>query len=112
MISAQSLRIGNFVGMNIAEFPDNYFTVVEPAQVNMKIREGLNAIHGDSMFVYPDDIEGIVLTEEWTGRFGKISWLSLDVGGYFYWFNGEKKYIVFVHTLQNVFFALEQTELK
>lgn len=57
------------------------------------------------------DIEPIPLTEEWLLKFENIPWISKDKSGVFYWFNGEKKYIKFVHTLQNTYFCIEQKEL-
>ena len=54
----------------------------------------------------------IPLTEEWLIRFEDINWLSKDIGGFFYWFDGEKKYVEFVHALQNTYFYIEQKELK
>jgi hypothetical protein len=53
----------------------------------------------------------ITLTEEWLLKFDKIDWISKDIKGVFFWFNGEKKYIKFVHSLQNTYFCIEQKEL-
>jgi hypothetical protein len=53
----------------------------------------------------------IPLTEEWLIKFGKIDWISKDINGIFFWFNGEKKYIKFVHSLQNTYYCIEQKEL-
>lgn len=58
-----------------------------------------------------DLVKPIPLTEEWLLKFDKIEWISKDVGGIFYWFNGEKKYLKFVHLLQNTYFCIEQKEL-
>ena len=53
----------------------------------------------------------IPLTEDWLLKFEDIFWITKDINGFFYWFNGEKKYIKFVHSLQNIYFALTQKEL-
>lgn len=53
----------------------------------------------------------IPLTEEWLLKLGKIEWVNKDIDGFFYWFNGEKKYLKFVHSLQNTYFYIEQKEL-
>lgn len=58
-----------------------------------------------------DEITPIQLTEEWLLKFGKIEWVNKDIDGFFYWFNGEKKYLKFVHSLQNTYFCIEQKEL-
>lgn len=53
----------------------------------------------------------IEISEEWLLKFGKIEWVNKDIDGFFYWFNGEKKYLKFVHSLQNTYFYIEQKEL-
>ncbi len=53
----------------------------------------------------------IPLTEEILLKFGKIEWVNKDIDGFFYWFNGDKKYLKFVHSLQNTYFCIEQKEL-
>lgn len=58
-----------------------------------------------------ENTKPIPLTEEWLLKFENIPWISKDKSGVFYWFNGEKKYIKFVHTLQNTYFCIEQKEL-
>jgi len=58
-----------------------------------------------------DFIDPIPLTEEWLLKFEKVGWINTDILGIFYWFNGEKKYIPFVHSLQNTYFCIEQKEL-
>ena len=108
------LRIGNYV--NTSERDGRHFQIC---------RQGLiRTINNASCNITPQgcsspvitiklkNIEPIPLTEEWFLKFGKIEWLSHDINGYFYWFNKEKKYIKFVHILQNTYFCIEQKELK
>jgi len=59
----------------------------------------------------PENLEGVPLTEEWILKFEKVSWINKDILGIFYWFNGEKKYILFVHSFQNTYFELTGKEL-
>lgn len=58
-----------------------------------------------------ENTKPIPLTEEWLLRFVKINWISKDRYGIFYWFNGNKIYIKFVHVLQNTYFCIEQKDL-
>ena len=55
-----------------------------------------------------ENIEPIPLTEEWLLKFGEIYWIRQDIDGIFYWFNGEKKYLNFVHSLQNTYFYFQR----
>jgi len=57
------------------------------------------------------DIIPIPLTEQWVKDFENISWLTIDIDGYFVWFKEEKIYIKYVHQLQNVVLALTGKEL-
>jgi hypothetical protein len=71
---------------------------------------------GIQVYLHPftEDIHYLIpipLTEEWLLKLGKIDWISKDINGIFFWFNGEKKYIKFVHSLQNTYFCIEQKEL-
>jgi len=86
----QELRFGNLVIFDEREF---------------KITSG-------QLIDYADQYLPIELTPEWLERMVRIPWLSNDIDGYFFWFNGEKKYIKFLHTLQNVYFSIETKELE
>ena len=95
------LRIGNWIhiGNHDAKIGPAFFTEFDNYD-----------FENDGIF--KPEIQPILLTEEWLLKFGKIEWLSHDINGYFYWFNKEKKYIKFVHILQNTYFCIEQKELK
>ena len=95
------LRIGNWICIG------NHNTIIGPAY-SIKFHD--YDFENDGIF--KPEIQPILLTEEWLLKFGKIEWLSHDINGYFYWFNKEKKYIKFVHILQNTYFCIEQKELK
>jgi len=58
-----------------------------------------------------NQIKPIQLTEEWLLRFGKIEWLLKDAVGFYFLFNNKKRYLKFVHSVQNVYFYIEQKEL-
>jgi len=67
-----------------------------------------------------DGIKQIPLTEEWLLKFEnvkketyRIFWsnFGFDKSGYFLWVSGFKKYILYVHQLQNLYFALTGEEL-
>ncbi len=111
-MKAVELRIGNIIGLNLKEFPNNYFTVMEVAQQAMKVRD-----RHESHYFEADDMEGIPLTEEWLKRIDMSThdciWhnFASDDGGYFLWVGGHKQYIKYVHTFQNVAFALTGSEL-
>lgn len=91
-IKPQELRIGNWI-----EWDDDSH---EQFQVeSIKFQKPNFFVNGGLL----DDMLPIPLSEEWLIRFGKISWLSHDIGGYFVWFNGDKIYIKFVHSLQNFY---------
>ena len=94
-MKANELRIGNYV---------NLFGLTATVQADdFNMTE-----HGIAI----EQGKPILLTEEWLERFGKIQWLYKDIDEYFVWFNGDKIYIKFVHTLQNLYFALTGEELK
>ena len=89
-IQATELRIGNFIGMNLEEYPNNFFTALEIGET-MKVYEGLITLKGASIkrvetsFMYVDDFEPIPLNEDWLVRFGfekdiNTSWFRI---GYF-----------------------------
>jgi len=135
-IQATELRIGNFIGMNLEEYPNNFFTALEIGET-MKVYEGLITLKGASIkrvetsFMYVDDFEPIPLNEDWLKKFG----FQFDGGdGYLspngtlhWWFslrNGFMpaiyrhtietdlvKGVKYVHQLQNLYFALTTTEL-
>jgi hypothetical protein len=62
MIQPKELRIGNHIGLNLKEFPHNYFTVVELAETNAVVTGGLDW-HPlrDREYFDPQDFEGIPL---------------------------------------------------
>lgn len=54
----------------------------------------------------------IPLTEGVLLKFGiSIAWLRLDIDGYYVIINRKKVYIKFVHSLQNMYFCIEQKEM-
>lgn len=104
-MKATELRVGNLIYLQ--QLNEDLTEIIDmPCKVTaLLIRDCYHL--GDDWTGKP-----IPLTEQWLKRFGPISWLSHDIGGYFFWFNGEKKYILFLHTLQNVYFAIETIELQ
>lgn len=68
-------------------------------------------LHTNSVSSPVSAFNEIPLTEEWLLKFVKINWISKDRYGIFYWFNGNKIYIKFVHVLQNTYFCIEQKDL-
>ena len=100
-IQATELRIGNFIGMNLEEYPNNFFTALEIGET-MKVYEGLITLKGatikrvETSFMYVDDFEPIPLNEDWLVR--------LPVGLVF------PKWIKFVHTLQNWYWVENECE--
>lgn len=72
-MKAEELRIGNFIGMNLKEFPENWFRVLEPATHSMKVTDNWNRydMKGREVDFYDADLmEGIPLTPEWLERLG------------------------------------------
>lgn len=131
MIKASELRIGNYIGLNLKEFPDNYFTVVEVAEESAVFTEGLEwHPMRDRQYFNPYYTEGIELTPEWLDILGlkdnRGIW-RLETGGstYIDWFDDGSWTLVqlnneipmvgpidHVHQLQNLFFALTGRELE
>lgn len=132
-LQAQDLRIGNFVGLNLKEFKENYFTVMETAMSNSKFTTGLTG-EGESYFFDCEDMEGIPLSPEWLERFqwtlhsNKMYWMSpfhkdFTITQYattepIFYYQHENYQVTmpdvkleFVHQLQNLYFALTSTEL-
>lgn len=131
-MKASELRIGNFVGLNLKEFPENYFTVFEVANSNMVVQDGLTP-HGfrDLSYFDAELLEPIPLTEEWLLKFGFVddngSFYKIPVGGSELFINPENGMVVwiernnnvfnnpalieYVHQLQNLYFALTGEEL-
>jgi hypothetical protein len=70
-MKATELRIGNYVGLNLDEFPENYFTMVEVAESSSVLTEGLEW-HPlrERQYFDPADLQGIPLTNEWLEKFG------------------------------------------
>jgi hypothetical protein len=119
-MDAKELRIGNYVldDENLLSQIIGFSPFEHSYRCDEK--EGCNLL----INIYPEDgtirigyeidinfCKPIELTEEWLLKFGKIDWISKDIDGIFFWFNGEKKYIKFVHSLQNTYFCIEQKEL-
>jgi len=93
-MKAEELRIGNYLLSAISGLP---------FQITI---DDLVIIESGESKAKP-----IPLTEEWLVKFIEIKWISKDVHGIFYWFNGEKKYLKFVHSLQNIYYCIENKEL-
>ena len=129
-IQATELRIGNFIGMNLEEYPNNFFTSLEIGET-MKVYEGLITLKGanikrvETSFMYVDDFEPIPLNEDWLVRLGFISNPYFDryekdsfhiehdaTQGYSQFWNSRAG-VTFktVHHLQNYYHALTGTEL-
>ena len=130
-IQATELRIGNFIGMNLEEYPNNFFTALEIGET-MKVYEGLITLKGanikrvETSFMYVDDFEPIPLNEDWLVRFKwdcfQEGWYGLNkygLGHEFTWniydgmlrWKGSAIDCKFVHQLQNIVHALKGTEL-
>jgi len=80
-----------------------------------ELTEGRIAFPGDLRG--RSDFEAIKLTDEiinkceiYDDRF-RVNF-SKDVSGYFIWFNGYKIYIKFLHSLQNFYYMVSNTQLK
>ena len=139
-IQATELRIGNFIGMNLEEYPNNFFTALEVGET-MKVYDGLITLEGatikrvETSFMYVDDFEPIPLNEDWLVKFGFLRFRGgyqlneiKDFGIYFKVINERtdgkeivalvdleskivSKEIHFVHQLQNLYHALTGEEL-
>ena len=105
-MKATDLRIGNLYYYRVVDHSDQRKEWLEVSKIDyddlrvIAIKDEMN-----------QDYQPIPLTEEWLFKFEKIDWISKDIYGIFFWFNGEKKYIKFVHSLQNTYFCMEQKEL-
>ena len=131
-IQASELRIGNFIGMNLEEYPNNFFTALEIGET-MKVYEGLITLKGatikrvETSFMYVDDFEPIPLNEDWLVRFSfEKAGIRFSKDWFYLWEQDDKIIfalaemkeitgtyleIKYVHTLQNLYFALAGTEL-
>lgn len=72
-MTANELRIGNLIAMNLVDFPENYFKVMEVAETAMMVTDEWNrevSIRTGHDFYDVEDMEAIPLTEEWLKRFG------------------------------------------
>ncbi len=138
MINARELRIGSFVGIDLKEYPQNHFTVLEVGET-MKVcdvittPDDVNLKRRQTSFFDITDFEGIPLSDEWKIKFGfeKIN----HIHGYTFWSLNRKnrrdipsiniydnyttvhgyplkKHLAFVHDWQNLHFALTGTELE
>ena len=98
-VTINELRVGNLVHL-IANGHEN-----EPDLVKWIV---------DDFEFYENrmkDIQPIPLTEEWLLKFEKIDWVLKDDKGFYFLFNNKKVRLKFVHTVQNVYFYIEQKEL-
>lgn len=100
---AQDFRIGNKI---MFSNDSSIFEVTGIYEFGLDVKNDI-----EETYIEHDQFEPIPITEEWLLKFEKINWISKDVGGIFYWFNGEKKHLKFVHSLQNTYFCIEQKEL-
>jgi len=69
-MKANELRIGNLIGMDLKEFPQNYFKVFEVAESAMKVSDSWLSDEGDFDYYDSDLMEGIKLTEDWLIKLG------------------------------------------
>lgn len=129
---AQELRIGNLVGLNLAEFPDNFFRMIEIAEhacvVTDRIADNTQLV--DREYFEAEQLEGIPLTAEWLERFGfpkRLDGAFMDARyrGFcmrvtpmnpsgFKWTSSRFGPVIelkYVHQLQNLYYALTSEEL-
>lgn len=131
-MKAQELRIGNFVGLNLDNDPQNLFFVKEVASVSMKLRECGMLLRdiGDVQYYDEEVIEPIPVSNEWLLRFGfeksvdSYGGYLIEIGsgekirikndGGWCWPMNGRHYpkVRFVHQLQNLYFALTGIELE
>lgn len=128
-MNPKELRIGNIIGMYLKEFPNNYFKVIEVADMNMKVSSNWNSSRkDDSDFFDCKEMEGIPMEEHWFNHYGFSrgadpwgGWLSspledgsrLRVMDELYYESGfSKAPVKYVHQLQNLWFSLTGKELK
>lgn len=122
MIQANELRIGNLI-----EFKKH-----DPSQIYSKPKwELMEVTYGDHSNIVsrPNDFRPIPLTEEWIEKFGFVYDKVFDIYSnksghelmfvkdgyiefYLYEYGGPFKCVEYVHQLQNLYFALTQTELE
>lgn len=124
-MKAEELRIGNFVGLDLKDFPDNYFEMYEVAEKASSLKEfGTLDIH----YFDADLMEGIPLTKEWLIKFGFIKPNYSSIAEFYmgelelYYLTKDECYqfesknivvdLYFVHQLQNLYFTLFGEELK
>ena len=104
MIKATELRIGNLLEARIKKYNNSEHISITAS--------GLMDIfsNGEKSFT---EYNPIILTEDWLiGLKLPIEFgIGKDIGGIFYWINGAKKYLKYVHQLQNLYFALTGEEL-
>jgi hypothetical protein len=122
-MKATELRVGNLVGRELKEFPDNFFRVEEVARMTSKFTEGIRGF-GESQFYHPDDMEGIKLNEEWFKRLGfeyieqtNGGWEKAILGSFtlldrkIYVGTYTSQPVMFVHELQNLYYSFTGKEL-
>ena len=102
-MEATELRISNIVGCNNKRHHEPYIVVesITSDWVNIDFRP-----------YNLREIEPIPLTEDWLLKLEKIDWLLKDDNGYYVYINKKKIYVLFVHSLQNMYFCIEQKEQK
>jgi hypothetical protein len=126
MLKASELRIGNLVSQNGFY---GYVYSIESAEPRNDIRfsdKDIITLFDNGMTYVPiDEIEPIPLTEEWLIKFGfnKVCSMYIRISDInemeFFdniitfkdWFCKLEKKIQYVHQLQNLYFALTNTEL-
>lgn len=132
-MKASELRIGNLVGLNLAEFKENFFRMIEIADhacvVTDRIRD--NTTNVDREYFECEELEAIPLTAEWLERFGfekyedtegekltrhgkillnkRFALRYSDTNDD--WYYSTAIVVQHVHQLQNLYFALTGTEL-
>lgn len=77
-MDARELRIGNIIGMNLKEFDQNYFKVIEVAQESMKTGAcGMRFdLTGEIGYHDAEHFEGIPITEELLYKLGATKFPS------------------------------------
>ena len=103
-MKAEELRIGNLIFWDI---PEKLNTIHEVIGIRNKKPQTIPISLGESI----EDYKPIPLTEEWLLKFEKIDWVLKDDKGFYFLFNNKKVRLKFVHTVQNVYFYIEQKEL-
>jgi len=107
-MEANELRIGNYVTDRAGKLLKiDWWESINKACMNIEV----NGIKVHPMTENVEYCEPIPLTEEWLLKFENVKWINKDIHGIFYWFNGCKKYIKFVHSFQNTYFCIEQKEI-